>query len=92
MIAVFLFGHDPRFAVNSYAVLIQAERKIVPAKVRFDGAADRSTAWPKPPAYRAKVIAFFRYEDFDPRATATLSVFPPSGGEVSFDLDFVAIP
>jgi len=92
MIAVFLFGHDPRFAVNSYAVLTQAERKIVPAKVRFDGAADRSTAWPKPPAYRAKVIAFFRYEDFDPRATATLSVFPPSGGEVSFDLDFAAIP
>jgi len=29
MIAVFLFGHDPRFAVNSYAVLTQAERKIV---------------------------------------------------------------
>ena len=45
-----------------------------------------------PVPYRAKVIAFFRYEDFDPRATATLSVFPPSGGEVSFDLDFAAIP
>jgi hypothetical protein len=60
-------------------------------KVRFDATAARSRVWPQSPAYRAKIIAFFAYTDFDPETPCRLSVFPRSGGEVSFDLDFAAM-
>jgi hypothetical protein len=92
LVSIVLFGDRPDFAVDSYVLLIQDDRKIVPMKVRFDGTADRSAIWPMPPAYRAKVIAFFRYTDLDPMGKSRLSVFPRSGGEVSFDLDFASMP
>ena len=92
LVSIILFGERRDFAVDSYVLLLQGDRKIIPAKVRSDGTATRSSAWPSSPAYRAKVVAFFAYRDFDPEAKTQLAVFPHSGGEVSFDLDFAAIP
>jgi len=92
LISIILFGGQPDFAVDTYVLLTQDSRTINPVKVRFDATADRTPLWPKPPAYRAKVVASFAYADFDPRARTRLSVYPRSGGEVSFDLDFAAIP
>jgi hypothetical protein len=92
LITVILFGERPDFAVDSYMLLLQQDRRITPVKVRFDGTADRSIVWPHFPRYRAKVIAFFAYADFDPMAKTVLSVFPRSGGEVRFDLDFATTP
>lgn len=92
MVRFMIFGERPDFAVDTYVLLTQGERTIAPVKVRVDATADRTTRWPKSPAYRAKIIASFAYDDFDPRARTRLSVFPRSGGEVSFELDFAAIP
>jgi hypothetical protein len=91
-IRIMLFGERPDFAVDAYVVLTQNERTIAPVKVRVDATADRTPNWPQSPAFRAKVIASFAYDDFDPRAKTRLSVFPRGGGETAFDLDFAAIP
>jgi len=91
LVSVTIFGHRPDFAIDSYIVLIQGERIIKPVKVRFDGRAARTSVWPRPPAYQAKVVASFPYEELDPRAKTHLSVFPAGGGEVGFDLDFSQI-
>ena len=91
LVAVTIFGSRPNFAVDSYVVLTQGNRTIKPAKVRFDGSAARTSVWPNPPAYKAKVVASFAYEEFDPKVRTRLIVFPAGGGEVSFDLDFSQI-
>lgn len=91
LISVIMLGDRPDFAADSYMVLAQGDRVIKPVKVRFDGQAARTSAWPKAPAYRAKVVASFSYGDLDPLAKTRLSVFPSGGGEVSFDLDFSQI-
>jgi hypothetical protein len=91
-VSITLFGDRRNFAQNTFVMLTQGERKIMPAHVRSDATADRTSAWPKSPAYRAKVVASFAYGDFDPQAKTQLSVFPRTGGEISFDLDFAAIP
>ena len=91
-VSVTLYGDRREFAQNTFVMLTQGNRKIMPAHVRSDATAGRTSAWPKSPAYRAKVVASFAYGDFDPRAKTQLSVFPRAGGEVSFDLDFAAIP
>lgn len=88
LVSVMLFGHRPSFARDSYMVLTQGSKTIKPVKVRFDGQAELSPAWPQTPPFRAKVIASFLYEEFDPLAPTRISVFPASGGEVSFDVDF----
>jgi hypothetical protein len=92
LISIILFGERRDFAAGSYVLLLQGDRKIIPAKVRSDGTATRSSVWPSSPAYRAKVVAFFAYTDFDPQAKTRLAVFPHGGGELLFDLDFAAIP
>ncbi|MET0516603.1 MAG: hypothetical protein ABW047_14900 [Nitrospiraceae bacterium] len=91
LVNVVIFGDQPNFARDSYVVLEQGGQTVKPVNVRFDARAERSSVWPRTPAYRAKVVALFAYADFDPRAKTKLSVFPSSGGEVSFDLDFAAI-
>ena len=91
LVSVVIYGDRSTFAIDSYVVLEQGERTIKPVNVRFDGQAARSSAWPKSPAYRAKVVASFAYADFDPRAQTKLSVFPSGGGQVTFDLDFSRI-
>lgn len=91
LISVVLFGARPDFARDAYMVLAQGERTIKPVKVRFDGQAARSSAWPQAPAYKAKVVASFSYHDLDPRAPTKISVFPADGGEVTFEVDFAQI-
>jgi hypothetical protein len=91
-VSVTLYGDRRDFAQNTFMMLVQGDRKIMPVQIRADATADRTSAWPKSPAYRAKVVASFTYGDFDPLAKTQLSVFPRTGGELSFDLDFAAIP
>ena len=69
-------------------VFDQGGKTIKPVTVRFDGVADRSAAWPESPRFKAKVVASFNYADFDPNAKTTITVFPASGGESSFSLNF----
>jgi len=91
-VSITLYGDRRDFAQNTFVMLVQGGRKIMPVRIRADDTADRTSAWPKSPAYRAKVVASFTYGDFDPLATTQLFVFPRTGGEISFDLDFAAIP
>ncbi|HEX9284289.1 MAG TPA: hypothetical protein VF879_01360 [Nitrospirales bacterium] len=91
-VSVTLFGDRRDFAQNTFVMLTQGDRKIMPAHVRVDGTADRTSVWPKSPAYRAKVVASFAYGDFDPLAKTQLSLFSRGGGEISFALDFATIP
>ena len=91
-VSVTLYGDRRDFAQNTFVMLVQGDSKIMPVRIRADDTADRTSAWPKSPAYRAKVVASFTYGDFDPLAKTQLSVFPRTGGELSFDLDFAAIP
>src|SRR5437660_9249645 len=91
-VSITLYGDRRDFAQNTFVMLVQGGRKIMPVRIRADDTADRTSAWPKSPAYRAKVVASFTYGDFDPLAKTQLSVFPRTGGELSFDLDFAAIP
>ena len=87
LVSTVIFGNVPSFAVDSYMVFDQGGKTIKPATVRFDGQANRSTAWPEAPRFRAKVVASFDYASFDPHAKTTVTVFPANGGEVSFFLD-----
>ena len=91
LISVMLLGDRPDFARDSYMLLVQGKQTVKPVKVRFDGQASRTSAWPKAPAYKAKVVASFNHADLDPKARTKISVFPASGGEVVFEVDFARI-
>jgi hypothetical protein len=88
LVSTVIFGNVPNFAVDSYVVLEQGEKVIKPVTVRFDAQADRSVVWPKNPRFKAKVVASFRYADFDPNVRTTITVYPATGGESSFSMNF----
>ena len=69
-------------------VLEQDGKQIKPVMVRFDAQANRSVVWPKSPRFKAKVVASFNYADFDPKAKTTITVYPATGGEASFSINF----
>ena len=92
LVSMTIFGETRHFADNSYIVLKQGEKLVKPLKVRFDGVAQRTKAWPKAPRYKAKVIGSFQYDAFNPNAKTTIMVFPSQGDEVSFDVEFSRIP
>ncbi len=91
LVSATIYGDRPGFARDSYLVLTQGTKAIKPITVRFDGQAQRTSVWPAAPAYQAKVVASFAYADFDPRVRTRISVFPPAGGEVAFDVDFARV-
>lgn len=91
LVSTVIFGNVPNFALDSYMVFDQGGKTIKPVTVRFDGVADRSAAWPESPRFKAKVVASFKYTDFDPRAKTTITVYPATGGESSFHIDFSGI-
>lgn len=91
LVSATIFGNMPNFAVDSYMVLDQAGSTVKPVTVRFDAQANRSAAWPESPRFKAKVIASFGYDDFDPKAPTTITIFPANGGEVTFPVDFSTI-
>lgn len=91
LVSMVILGESPSFAVNSYIVLDQRGTVVKPVTVRVDGQAGRSSVWPNSPKFRAKVVATFSYADFDPKAQTTITVFPATGGEVHFSLNFAEI-
>ena len=91
LVSTVIFGDSPTFAVDSYMVLDQSGKTVKPVTVRFDGQAERSTAWPEHPRFKAKVVASFNYADFDPAARTIITVFPAIGGAASFTVDFAEI-
>lgn len=91
LVSTVIFGNAPNFAVDSYMVLEQGGKVIKPVTVRFDAQADRSVVYPKSPRFKAKVVAWFNYGDFDPMAKTTITVYPATGGEASFPMNFVEI-
>lgn len=91
LISTDILGNKPNFAVDSYMVLDQGGKTIKPVMVRFDAQANRSVVWPKSPRFKAKVVASFNYADFDPRAKTTIIVYPATGGESRFTIDFSEI-
>lgn len=91
LISTVILGNKPNFAVDSYMVLDQGGKTIKPVMVRFDAQANRSVVWPKSPRFKAKVVASFNYADFDPRAKTTIIVYPATGGEARFTIDFSEI-
>lgn len=91
-VVVIIFGNSPIFAKDSYLILKQQNGLIKPDRILFDARAsliknDRGT-----PLYRAKVVASFPYGTFDPEIPTIIHVFPGTGGKITFDLDFSAIP
>jgi hypothetical protein len=88
LISIVILGTTPSFAVDSYMVLEQGGKPIKPVMVRFDAQATRSVVWPKSPRFKAKVVASFNYADFDPKAKTTITVYPATGGESSFSINF----
>ncbi|MCW5782135.1 MAG: hypothetical protein KIT39_02370 [Nitrospirales bacterium] len=91
-VVVLIFGDSPSFAKDSYLLLQQGDRLIKPDRIRFDARATLLDPSQGPPMYRAKVVASFHYDVFDALAQTTIKVFPGTGGEVTFDLDFASIP
>lgn len=91
-VVVTIFGDSPRFATDSYLLLKQGDRLIKPDRIRFDARATLLSPGQGPSMYRAKVVASFNYDAFDVLAQTTVKVFPGAGGEVTFDLNFAAIP
>ena len=88
LISTVILGNTPNFAVDSYMVLEQGGKSIKPVMVRFDAQATRSDVWPKSPRFKAKVVASFNYADLDPKAKTTITVYPATGGESSFSINF----
>lgn len=91
LVSMVTLGDSPSFAADSYIVLDQGEKIVKPVTVRVDGQASRSSAWPQSPMFRAKVVATFRYGDFDPNAKTIITVFPSAGGEIRLAIDFAKI-
>lgn len=91
LVTAIIYGDSPSMGINSYLAFDQGGRVIKPVTVRADGQAKRSKMWPDSPKFQAKIVTAFRYTDFDPQAQTTITVFPASGGELRFPLDFAAI-
>ena len=88
LINITIFGNQPDFAVDSYMVLDQGGKTIKPVTVRFDAQASRSVVWPKSPRFKAKVVAWFKYADFNPKAKTAVTVYSGTGEESNFPLNF----
>ncbi|MCI0427887.1 MAG: hypothetical protein L0Z46_07735 [Nitrospiraceae bacterium] len=88
LVSTVIFGNISSFAVDSYMVLDQGGKTIKPVTLRFDAQANRSVVWPKSPRFKAKVVASFNYADFDSKAKTTITVYPATGEESSFSINF----
>ena len=89
LVSTVILGETPNFAVDSYIVLEQDGKAIKPVTVRFDAQAEHSAVWPMSPKFKAKVVAWFNYADFDPMAVTTITVYPATGGDASFVVKFL---
>ncbi len=91
-VVVKVFGHSPGFARESYLLIQQGNQLVKPDRIRFDARAQAVGQTQGRPIFRAKIIGLFSYNSIDLEGRTTLLVFPGAGGEMTFDLDFSAIP
>ena len=80
-------GDTADFAEGSSATLEQGG-KMIKGEVAKP---DRAKKNEKGPAYRGKVAASFAYGSFDPKAPTKITLFPPMGDALSWDVDFSKI-
>ena len=73
LVSTVIFGDAPS-TPRRVMVFDQAGSAIKPVTVQFDGQANR-TCLAERPRFKA-VVASFNYNDFDPRAKTTITVFP----------------
>jgi hypothetical protein len=91
-VVVKVFGHSPGFARESYLLIQQGNQLVKPDRIRFDARAQAVGHTQGRPVFRAKIVGEFSYKSLDLEGQTTLLVFPGVGGEMTFDLDFPAIP
>jgi hypothetical protein len=91
-VVVNVFGHSPGLARESYLLIQQGNQLVKPDRIRFDARAQAVGQRQGSRIFRAKIVAVFSYNSIDLEGRTTLLFFPGAGGEVTFDLDFSAIP
>ena len=91
-VVVTVFGDSPDFAWESYLLMKQNTKVVKPERIRFDAQARMVAQDQRGGVYEAKIVGLFPYSWFDPMSHTILAVFPGSGGEITFEVDFSAIP
>jgi len=91
-VVVTIFGDSPDFARESYLLIKQDSQVVKPERIRFDVQARVVGQDQRGAVYRAKIVGLFPYTWFEPTSPAILAVFPGSGGEITFAIDFSTIP
>lgn len=80
-------GDTVDFAEGSSATLEQGGKMIKGEAAK----PDRAKKNEKGQAYRGKIAAYFAYGSFDPKAPTKITLFPPMGDAMSWEVDFSAI-
>ena len=80
-------GDTADFAEGSNATLEQGGKMIKGEMAK----PDRAKKNEKGPAYRGKIAASFPYASFDPKAATKITLYPPVGEAMSWDVDFSKI-
>jgi hypothetical protein len=80
-------GDTVDFAEGSSATLEQGGKMIKGEMAKPDKAKKNE----KGPAYRGKIAASFAYGSFDPKAPTKITLFPPMGDAMSWEVDFSKI-
>jgi len=80
-------GDTVDFAEGSSATLEQGGKMIKGEMAK----PDRAKRNEKGPAYRGKIVASFPYSSFDPKAPTKVTLYPPMGDPMSWEIDFSKI-
>ena len=80
-------GDTADFAEGSTATLEQGGKMIKGEMAK----PDRAKKNEKGPAYRGKIVASFPYSSFDPNAATKITLYPPVGDAMSWEMDFSKI-
>ena len=80
-------GDTVDFAEGSSATLEQGGKMVKGESAKPDKAKKNE----KGPAYRGKIAASFAYGSFDPKAPTKITLFPPIGDAMSWEVDFSTI-
>ena len=80
------------YVCEGVGVGFEEDPLIKPDRMGFDGRASSLTQGQEILMFRAKVVVPFIYDAFDGEVLTTINGFSGTGGEMTFDLDFVAIP
>src|SRR5213594_1220986 len=80
-------GDTADFAEGSNATLEQGGKMIKGEMAK----PDRAKKNEKGPAYRGKIAASFPYASFDPKAPTKITLFPPMGDAMSWEVDLSKI-